>query len=133
MYYKECRHESEKPHSKLLIISFFLVFAFAVCLGSLRLYGLYIEHRISETIGSIEACQENNLKLSQKNSEMLAPAKIYSYAREELGMTIAENIKTVQVDYEAVRVAKSESITVQAEEGVMARLNPFVKSAHAKN
>lgn len=133
MYYKEYRHESEEPRSRLLIISFFFVFACAVCLGSLRLYGLYIEHRISETIGSIEDCQEKNIKLSQINSEILAPAKVYSYAREQLGMTIPENIQTVRIDYNVAHAVKTAPITVQAEEGIMARLNPFVKSAHAKN
>ena len=96
MQYTGCRHEAERPHSSLFVICFLSVFICAAALGTIRLYGLYLEHRISETAGKIEACKEINLEMSKKYSELLSPARIYSYAREELGMVNAENIKVVR-------------------------------------
>ncbi|MDD4160536.1 MAG: hypothetical protein PHO18_06280, partial [Synergistaceae bacterium] len=107
MYYTECRHEAERPHSSLFVICFLSVFLCAAALGTLRLYGLYLEHRISETAGRIEACRESNLGMSKRYSELLSPAKIYSYAREELGMVNAEKIRTVKVDSMEIMVAQA--------------------------
>ncbi len=132
MYYREYRQTNEEAHSKLLFLSLFFVFVSAICLGSLRLYGLYIDHRISETVASIERCQEKNQKLSQVHAELLAPARIYSYAREKLGMVNGENPQIVQIDMNVVAVASAKTNVVR-EEGLIERLNPFVKSAHAKN
>lgn len=132
MYYREYQHANEETHSKLLFLSLFFVFASAICLGSLRLYGLYIDHRISETVASIERCQERNQKLSQTHAELLAPARIYSYAREKLGMVNSENLKIVKIDMNVVAIAKANTNEMR-EEGLIERLNPFVKSAHAKN
>jgi hypothetical protein len=44
----------------------------AAALGTIRLYGLYLEHRISETAGKI-GMQEINLEMSKKYSELLSP------------------------------------------------------------
>lgn len=134
MRYKEYRHESEKSHSSLFIICFLSVFMCAAALGTLRLYGLYLEHRISETAGRIELCKERNLQMSREYSELLSPAKIYSYAREELGMTNAENVQTIRVDGSEVMMAQTVVYPAEVEEsGFLERINPFVNTAHAKN
>lgn len=131
---KEYRHESNKGHSSLFVFCFLLVFVCAAALGSLRLYGLYIENRISETAGRIEACRENNLEISMKFSELLSPAKIYSFAREELAMSNAENIQTIKINNSTLMMAKAEiNPSVSTEEGFLDYLNPFVRKAHAKD
>lgn len=133
MRYTECRHETERPHSSLFVICFLSVFICAAALGTLRLYGLYLEHRISETAGRIEACRECNLDMSKKYSELLSPARIYSYAREELGMVNAENIRTVKVDNSDIMTAQAVVYPVEEKAGLLDYLNPFVRKAHAKN
>ena len=134
MRYKEYRHETEQRHSTLFVVSFLCVFLCAAALGTLRLYGLYLEHRISETAGRIEACAEKNLEMSRKYSELLSPARIYSYARENLGMVNAENVQTIHLDSGAVSVAKAGGSGTSAEEsGILEMMNPFVRTAHAKN
>ena len=133
MQYTECRHENERPHSSLFVICFLSVFICAAALGTLRLYGLYLEHRISETAGRIEACRESNLDMSKKYSELLSPARIYSYAREELGMVNAENISTVKDDNSDIIVAQAVVYPIEEETGFLDYINPFVRKAHAKN
>lgn len=134
MRYKEYRHETETRHSKLFVASFLCVFLCAAALGSLRLYGLYLEHRISETAGRIEACAEKNLEMSRRYSELLSPARIYSFARQNLGMVNAENVQTIHLDAGSVRIAKADDAAETASAGgLFEMMNPFVRKAHAKN
>ena len=133
MQYTGCRHEAERPHSSLFVICFLSVFICAAALGTIRLYGLYLEHRISETAGRIEACRENNLEMSKKYSELLSPARIYSYAHEELGMVNAENIKVVRVNNSDVMTAQAAVYPTEEKTGFLDYINPFVRKAHAKD
>ena len=130
---KEFRHEYERPHSSLFVISFLCIFISAAALGSLRLYGLYLEHRISETANRIEVCAEKNLVMSRQYSQLLSPARIYSYAREKLGMMNAEDVKTVKLYNTPVAVARVSVEEANGEKGLLDQLNPIVKKAHAKN
>ena len=130
---KEFRHEYERPHSSLFVISFLCIFISAAALGSLRLYGIYMEHRISETANRIEVCAEKNLVMSRQYSQLLSPARIYSYAREKLGMMNAEDVKTVKLYNTPVAVARVSVEEANGEKGLLDQLNPFVKKAHAKN
>lgn len=134
MHYKEYRHECEKSYSSLFVFCFLCVFICAAALGTLRLYGLYLEHRISETASRIEVSKESNLEMAKKYSQLLSPAKIYSYAREELGMINADNVKTIKINNSTVMMAKAAVYPTEAEEsGFLDYINPFVRKAHAKN
>ena len=101
------KHECESNrHSSLFVLSFLCVFLCAAALGTLRLYGLYLEHRIS----------------------------IYSYARTNLGMNNAENIKVVKIESRAVMMANAGLVpAAEAKGGFIDNLNPFVNRAHAKD
>lgn len=134
MRYSEFRHETKKAHSSLFVLSFLGVFLCAAALGTIRLYGLYLEHRISETTAKIETCRDQNMSLSRRYQELLAPARIYSYARESLGMVNADHVTTIKVDEKAVMTAKAsvQPVTV-ADAGLLEDFNPFVNKAHAKN
>ena len=129
------KHECERDrHSSLFVLSFLCVFFCAAALGTLRLYGLYLEHRISETTGRIEACREENLSLSRRYAQLLSPARIYSYARTNLGMSNADNIKVVKIERSAVIMANAGLSQVSvAKGGLIENLNPFVNRAHAKD
>ena len=132
MRYKEHKHESETKHSSLLVISFLCVFLCAAALGTLRLYGLYLEHRISETASRIELSKEENLVLSRRYAQLLSPARVYNYARCSLDMNNAENIKVIKLDERSVRLAQVKEEAVE-KGGFIENPNPFVKQAHAKN
>jgi len=136
MRYREYSREEESAntHSSLFIICFLCVFLCAAALGTLRLYGLYREHRISETANKIEMCKEENMVMARHYSELLSPARIYSYARENLSMNNEAEAQTIHVDQHAVLVAKA-SVNPQenTNAGLLDYFNPFVKKAHAKN
>lgn len=128
------KHESERSQSSLFVFCFMCVFVCAALLGSLRLYGLYLEHRISQTTSRIEQYKEDNLEMSKRFAELLSPARIYSYAREELGMINAENITTVLLADSSIRMDEAQAqVIASARIGVLDYLNPFVSRAHAKN
>ena len=129
------KHEFERNrHSRLFVLSFLCVFFCASALGSLRLYGLYLEHRISETTSRMEKSREENLTLSRRYAELLSPARIYNYARTNLGMSNAGNIKVLEVERSAVLTANSGlSLKAQASNKLTKNLNPFVNRAHAKD
>lgn len=131
---REYKHECETRHSLLFVVSFLCVFLCAAALGTLRLYGLYLEHRISDTSSRIEICKEENLALSRRYAQLLSPARVYSYARTNLGMNNAENIQVVKVERKAVMMVNAKFMDVPAEKGgLIEHLNPFVNRAHAKD
>jgi hypothetical protein len=66
-------------------------------LGSLRLYGLYLEHRLAYVTIRIEAVNDRNAALEERYSSMLSPSRIYNYARSQLNMVTAEEITTIKV------------------------------------
>lgn len=118
----------------MLVFCLISLFICAAALGTLRLYGLYLEHRISETSAKIEACTEQNLVMSRRCSEMFSPARVYSYARQNLGMMNAENVQTIKVDKRVLMAsvaAANPPAPVNA--GLRDFFDPFVKKAHAKN
>ncbi|MDL2298878.1 hypothetical protein LJC40_07015 [Synergistaceae bacterium OttesenSCG-928-D05] len=134
---REFKHENEpevKSHSSVFVMCFLCVFLCAAALGTLRLYGLYLEHRISETASRIEVCREKNLHMTKRYSELLSPARIYSHAREDLGMINAENIRVVKLDVSSVMVAQA-AVTPQEVQraSFFAQINPFVRTAHAND
>lgn len=129
------RHETAKSNSSFFVLCFLCVFICASMLGTLRLYGLYLEHRIAQTTSRIEQYKEDNSEMAKRFSELLSPAKIYSYAREELGMVNAENITTVRLADPSVR-AEEKPVQVadtRTAPGLLDYLNPFLSRAHAKN
>lgn len=133
----EFRHEMApevRSHSSVFVMCFLCVFLCAAALGTLRLYGLYLEHRISETATRIELCREKNLHMAKRYSELLSPARIYSHAREDLGMVNAENIQVVKLSATSVMVANA-ALTPQEVQpaGFLAQINPFVRKAHAND
>lgn len=94
---------------------------------------MYLENKISETSGRIESCKEENLDLSRQYSQLLSPARIYNYARINLGMNNPETVKIIKIDVRQVRVASSKTKTDAEERGFLESLNPFLNTAHAKN
>ncbi len=88
------RHEARDSWSPACVVAFGLLVAFSMALGGLRLHCLNVEHRISEISMRIEATRDQNAVLEERLSALLSPARIYTFARNQLGMT---NVKTVEV------------------------------------
>lgn len=78
----------------LLLLSAFLLL---LGLGSMRLYAVYLEHRLSEMTRLVDEAQERQLLLRQELASLLSPARVYSYAHAELGMGYATRIVVCKV------------------------------------
>ena len=130
---KEFKHENETRHSAVFVLSFLCAFLCAAALGTIRLYGLYLEHRISETSRKIEISKEENSALARTYSRLLSPSRIYNYARTNLGMTYAENVKVITLDEHSIQMARLKVDTTEKAAFAEGQQNPFVNRAHAKD
>jgi hypothetical protein len=66
-------------------------------LGSLRLYGLYLEHRLAYVATRIEAVNDKNAGLEERYSSLLSPSRIYRYAHSVLNMVTAGEVETIRI------------------------------------
>lgn len=128
----EFRHETDYHHSLLFIVSIITVFFCAASLGTIRLYGLYLEHRIAEVSKKTALNKEENLGLSRKYSQILSPARVYAYANKNLNMTNNDSAKIIRVDARVI-AGSSEERVVQAKAEQPRMNNPFIKRANANN
>lgn len=134
MRYAEEKHASNKSRSPLFILCFLVVFVCAASLGSLRLYGIYLEHMVAETSGKIEECHAQQKVMMRQYSELLSPERVCDYAKDSLNMGGDAQVKTIYIDAGAVSTAKAAANPVAASNaGILESFNPFVNKAHAKN
>jgi cell division protein FtsL len=95
------RHEKNGSQSKICVICLIGVLISAMSLGSLRLYGLYLEHRLAYLTARIEAVNNKNAVLEERFSSLLSPSRIYNYAKTELNMVTASDVQTIRLRKEA--------------------------------
>ncbi|MDL2263367.1 hypothetical protein LJC31_01815, partial [Synergistaceae bacterium OttesenSCG-928-I11] len=69
----------------------------AMSLGSMRLYGLYLEHRLAYVTSRIEFVANRNAGLEERYSALLSPSRIYNYAKSELNMVTAREVETIRL------------------------------------
>ncbi len=69
----------------------------AMSLGSMRLYGLYLEHRLAYVTARIESVANKNAGLEERYSALLSPSRIYNYAKSELNMITAREVETIRL------------------------------------
>ncbi|MBR4401298.1 MAG: hypothetical protein IKT09_06335 [Synergistes sp.] len=125
--------EKETKHSTLFVISFLCVFLCAAALGTLRLYGLYLEHRISQASVRIEKSKEENVALSRRYAQLLSPARIYNYAKCNLGMDSVANIKVITLSESSVKLVQLKEEERAEGRNFAENRNPLVNQAHAEN
>ena len=129
------RHERTRSQPRICVICLLGVLISAMLLGSLRLYGLYLEHRLAFVTMKIDAVNDKNAELEERYSFLLSPSKIYNYAKSELNMVTAREIETIKLNGNAGRMAAAEakpSESMRAEApGVIARF--LVGIANAKD
>lgn len=92
------KHEKVRSQSLICVLCVFGVVLSAMALGSLRLYGLYMEHRLANVVSRIEAMTRKNAELEERYSSLLSPSRIYNYARSELNMVTAQEVETIKLN-----------------------------------
>lgn len=63
----------------------------------MRLYGLYLEHRLAYVTSRIESVASQNAGLEERYSALLSPSRIYNYAKSELNMITAREVETIRL------------------------------------
>lgn len=103
----------------------------AMSLGSMRLYGLYLEHRLAYVTTKIDEKGNENAGLEERYSSLLSPSRIYSYAKSQLNMVSAHEIEVIKLGM----VHGGEIAQGQAPQGIKpSRMGAaFVQAAHAKD
>jgi cell division protein FtsL len=88
-------HRKNGGHSVFCVLLLLGVLISALCLGSIRVYGLYLEHRLTDCAKKIELEGDNYAKLEEIHAALLSPSRIYNYARAELNMIAASKTETI--------------------------------------
>lgn len=91
------KHERAGSQSTICVICLLGVIVSAMSLGSMRLYGLYLEHRLADVTTRIEAMNSSNSGMEEQYSVLLSPSRIYNYARLQLNMTTAREIEVIKI------------------------------------
>ena len=87
-----------KRHQSVFCVLFlFGVLASALSLGSIRLYGLYLEQRLADCNTKIESIGDKYAVLQEYYSSLLSPSRIYNYAKTNLNMVTASKIETIKL------------------------------------
>lgn len=92
---------------------FLAVFMLLFGLGSMRLYAIHLENKLSLLVRQIEKAQEDQLLLQQELAALLSPSRVYSNAHAKLGMGYANQIWVCRVTpEEAVRGVEEAPISL---------------------
>lgn len=91
------KHERNGSQSTICVLCLLGILVSAMSLGSTRLYGLYLEHRLADVTRRIEVMNNGNSGMEEQFSVLLSPSRIYNYARLELNMTVAKDIETIKI------------------------------------
>lgn len=133
------RHARPAGQSLLCFICLVSVLVSITLLGAMRLYGLYLDHRVAFVIKKIEAVTASNAELEERYSALLSPSRIYTFAKSELNMVTASKVETIRLAGSANSSGASyaslpdERVIVLEDEQGWASLFSFVGVANAKD
>ena len=127
-------HKKNGRHSVVCILFLLGVLISALCLGTVRIYGFYLEHRLADRAVKIEFEGDKYAVLEETHAALLSPSRIYSYARSELNMVVASKAETIKLLSDSYDW-KGADKTAQAEDAAhrpdwLSRI--FVGAANAK-
>ncbi|MDR1510990.1 MAG: hypothetical protein LBS53_15310 [Synergistaceae bacterium] len=91
------RYEKRSRQSALCVLFLFGMLISALSLGGIRLYALYIEHRLADCSKKIEAVGDKYAMLEEYYASLLSPSRIYGYAKSELNMVTASEVETIKL------------------------------------
>ncbi|MDR2780808.1 MAG: hypothetical protein LBB28_06755 [Synergistaceae bacterium] len=97
------RYEKRGKQSVLCVLFLFGMLVSALSLGGMRLYALYIEHRLADCSQKIEAIGDKYAMLEEYYASLLSPSRIYNYAKSELNMVTASEVETIRLMSESYR------------------------------
>lgn len=126
------KHEREGRQSTICVIFLLSVLLSSMSLGSLRLYGLYLEHRLANITSRIQIVGDRNAILEERYSALLSPSRIYTYAKSELKMVAASEIRTIRIDSEK-DVQMAQGIVEKRGRGTGSFMSFFIGKANAKD
>ena len=95
----EYRHECEKSYSTLFVLCFLCVFMSAAALGTLRLYGLYLEHRISNSNTKLIEClniYKRNGRINARLTNKESVTKLLSEASNTNSVAFINSISSIE-------------------------------------
>ncbi|MDR0765112.1 MAG: hypothetical protein LBE65_05940 [Synergistaceae bacterium] len=90
-------HKKNSGHSVFCILCLLGVLILTLCLGSIRVYGLYLEYRLADCAVKIESEGDEYAMLEEAQAALLSPSRIYNYARSELNMVAASKTETIKL------------------------------------
>ena len=127
------KHEKEGINSVFYVLVLIIILMSSMTLGSLRLYGLYLEHRLADVTTKTQLLMNKNTELEEKHSSMLSPARVYTYASSKLNMATADEVTVVKLNgdnaSQNARLAKAAGAPVR-ERGMPVF---FMKKANAQD
>ncbi|EHM09994.1 hypothetical protein TheveDRAFT_0857 [Thermanaerovibrio velox DSM 12556] len=91
------RHESPHRISPSCLFAVMVMAFFAVFLGGVRLYSLYLEYRLSDINSKIEFEMSRKVQLEIKMASMLSPERIYVNAKNKFGMKPRSSFQTIRI------------------------------------
>jgi len=91
------KNKTRRHLSVFCVLFLFGVLVSALSLGSLRLYGLYLEQKLADCGMKIETAGDKYAILQEYHASLLSPSRIYNYARYELNMVAASKIETIRL------------------------------------
>jgi hypothetical protein len=99
----EKRYGKRGRQSALCVLFLFGMLISALSLGGIRLYALYIEHRLADCSKKIEAIGDKYAMLEEYYASLLSPSRIYNYAKSELNMVTASEVETIRLMSESYK------------------------------
>lgn len=91
------RHAMPSVQPVIFMLCLVGLFVSITCLGSMRLYALYLEHRLASISSKIEVVVDKNAELEERYSALLSPSRVYNYAMSELNMVTAQEVETIRL------------------------------------
>jgi cell division protein FtsL len=97
------RYEKRGRRYALCVLFLFGVLISALSLGGIRLYALYLEHRLADCSKKIEAVGDEYAMLEEYYASLLSPSRIYNYAKSELNMVTASEVEIIRLISESYK------------------------------
>jgi hypothetical protein len=131
------KNKARKKHQSVFcVVILFWVLASALFLGSIRLYGLYLEQKLADCTIKIENVGNKYAILEEYHASLLSPSRIYNYAKSQLNMVTATRIETIRLMSDSYSYGGSAQPSAPLEvartpQGLLSRI--FVGTANAKD
>jgi hypothetical protein len=94
-------HKKRGRQSALCVLFLLGVLVSSLTLGGVRMYGLYLEHRLADCSMKIEAVGDKYAMLEEYHASLLSPSRIYNYAKSELNMVTASEVETIKLMHDS--------------------------------